>query len=73
MARIFAASTLGAPSALWGTALGVIPPLHMYKQLRGAYGLSRFGATVRLMLLLLSTIFVLTLFGVLLLMVGVFA
>jgi hypothetical protein len=67
------ASTLGAPSALWGAALGIIPPLHMYKQLRGAYGLSRFGATVRLMLLLLSTIFVLTFFGVLLLMVGVFA
>jgi hypothetical protein len=67
------ASTLGAGPALWGTALGVIPPLHMYKQLRGAYGLSRFGATMRLMLLLMSTIFVLTIFGVLLLMVGVFA
>jgi hypothetical protein len=67
------AAMLGAGAALWGTALGVIPPLHMYKQLRGAYGLSRFGASVRLMLLLLSTIFVLTIFGVLLLMVGVFA
>jgi hypothetical protein len=65
------AAMLGAGPALWGTALGVIPPLHMYKQLRGAYGLSRFGASVRLMLLLMATIFVLTLFGVLLLMVGV--
>jgi hypothetical protein len=65
------AAMLGAGPALWGTALGVIPPLHMYKQLRGAYGLSRFGASVRLMLLLMATVFVLTLFGVVLLMVGV--
>ena len=65
------AAMLGAGAALWGTALGVIPPLHMYKQLRGAYGLSRLGASVRLMLLLMATVFVLTLFGVLLLMVGV--
>ena len=38
------AAALGVSAAIWGMALGIIPPLHLYKQLRGAYGLSRFGA-----------------------------
>ncbi|HEY0683326.1 MAG TPA: DUF3667 domain-containing protein [Steroidobacter sp.] len=61
------ADTLGVSAFLWGTALAVIPPLHLYKQLRGAYGLSRFGAWVRLFLLSIMVIFVLTLFAVMLL------
>jgi hypothetical protein len=65
------AASLGVSAGIWGTALGVIPPIHMYKQLRGAYGLSRFGASVRLFLLLIAIVFVLTIFGVLLLVIGV--
>jgi hypothetical protein len=65
------AATLGAPAAIWGSALTFIPPIHMYKQLRGAYGLSRFGAFVRLFLLLIATIFVLTIFTVGLVFIGV--
>jgi hypothetical protein len=64
-------AVLGLSAAVWGTALGIVPPLHMYKQLRGAYGLSRFGATVRLFLLLFFIIFIVTIFGVLLVLLGV--
>ena len=64
------AASLGVSAAIWGTALGIVPPLHLYKQLRGAYGLSRFGAWVRLFLLSIGISIVLTLFFVLLLMIG---
>lgn len=63
-------ATAGLHNAIWGTALVVVPPLHLYKQLRGAYGLSRFGALVRLFLLSILISIVLTLFCILLLMLG---
>lgn len=65
------AATAGLRPAIWGTALGIVPPLHLYKQLRGAYGLSRFGAVLRLFMLFIMIIFVLVLFGLLLLALGV--
>jgi hypothetical protein len=65
------AASIGVSSVVWEAALVLIPPIHMYKQLRGAYGLSRAGAAVRLVLLLVATIFVLALFGVLLIYLGV--
>ena len=49
----------------------VVPPLHIYRQLRGAYGSSRFGAIVRTMLVMFFGLFVLTLFVVLLVTMGV--
>lgn len=49
-----------------------VPPIHMYKQLRGAYELSRFSAFWRLMLLSLFIWIVLTLFLQLLLVLGAF-
>jgi hypothetical protein len=61
---------LGVSAWIWGTAIGIVPPLHLYKQLRGAYGVSRFGAWVRLFLLTIMITFVLTLFGVILVAVG---
>lgn len=61
---------LGVSAWIWGTAIGIVPPLHLYKQLRGAYGASRFGAWVRLFLLSIMIIFVLSLFGVILVAVG---
>ena len=67
------AAVLGVSAAIWGTALGIIPPFHIYKQLRGAYGLSRFGATLRLFLLTIAITIVLTIFSTLLLTVGVLA
>ena len=63
-------SNAGVHPGIWGTALGVIPPLHLYKQLRGAYGLSRFGAFVRLFLLSILIIVIVTLFSMLLVMLG---
>ena len=64
------AAAFGISGAIWGTALGIIPPLHLYKQLRYAYKLSRFGATVRLFLLTIGISIVLTIFSALLLLLG---
>ncbi|WP_129641370.1 DUF3667 domain-containing protein [Peristeroidobacter agariperforans] len=61
---------LGVSAWIWGTAIGIVPPLHLYKQLRGAYGVSRFGAWVRLFLLSIMIIFVLTMFAVILVAIG---
>jgi Protein of unknown function (DUF3667) len=65
------AAVLGVSAWIWATALSVIPPIHIYKQLRGAYGLSRFGASVRLMVLFIFITIIVSLFGVLLLFLGV--
>lgn len=65
------ASAFGMSGVLWSIVLGIVPPIHMYKQLRGAYGLSRFGAWARLFVLLIATTIVLTIFALLLVLVGV--
>lgn len=64
------ASAFGVSGAIWGTAIGIVPPLHLYKQLRHSYGLSRFGAFLRLFLLSIGISIVLTIFFVLLLLIG---
>ncbi|HEX5935531.1 MAG TPA: hypothetical protein VFY63_15325, partial [Pseudorhizobium sp.] len=56
--------------AIWGTVLAFAPPIHMFRQLRGTYGLSRFGAAVRLFFLLIATTIVLSLFAALLVVLG---
>jgi Protein of unknown function (DUF3667) len=48
----------------------IVMPLHIYKQLRGAYGLSRFGALARLVILLIAISIVLSIFITSLLIVG---
>jgi Protein of unknown function (DUF3667) len=48
----------------------IAPVLHIYKQLRGAYRLSRFGTLVRMIPLSLSIVFVMTFFLIILLMLG---
>lgn len=48
----------------------LIPPMHLYRQLRGAYGLSRAGALVHLLFVLVSAVLVLGIFVALLLLVG---
>lgn len=64
------ASSLGAPGAILSTLLFFIPPLHMYAQLRGTYGVSRSGAMVRLFFLLIIALVVLSVFSVLLVIFG---
>jgi hypothetical protein len=58
-------------SAVAGFA-SFIPPIHMYLQLKGAYGLSRWSAAWRTMLLVTFAFMVVSLFSGLLLMMGVF-
>jgi hypothetical protein len=53
----------GVSSAIIALAAMLIPPVHMYKQMKGAYGLSRFGAILRTFLLLIFTAITLTLFA----------
>ncbi len=57
----------------WVLALATVfvPPIHIYKQLRGAYGLSRFSASWRTMILLGFIVIVLILFLDVLLLLGV--
>jgi hypothetical protein len=49
----------------------IIPPLHMYRQLKGAYELSRFGALWRLALLLTFAVTALSLFAVAVVLLGI--
>lgn len=46
------ARAIGLPGGMIATVFVLGPPLHMYKQLRGAYGVSRFGAVWRTFALL---------------------
>lgn len=52
--------------------LWLIPPFHMYRQLRDAYGLSRFGALWRTVLLTLFALVVVSLFAAVLVGLGTF-
>ena len=62
---------LGIGGAIAGLAITLIPPIHMYRQLRGAYSLSRFSAIWRTAMLLLFASWSATLFFLLLLAIGV--
>jgi Protein of unknown function (DUF3667) len=61
-------------SATIGLAIAanlIIPPIHMYKQVRYAYGTSRFGAAWRMMMLIMFSFVVLALFVMLIITLGV--
>lgn len=59
---------LGAHFAIPGLGLlAIVPPVHMYLQLRGAYGVSRFGAWWRTWFLSMFAFTALLLFGALIL------
>lgn len=62
---------LGVSGAILGLALTLVPPIHMYRQLKGAYQLSRFGALWRTLFLLVSSMIAGSWFFVLLLGLGV--
>ena len=60
----------GVSSDFTEALLFFVPPVHIYRQLRGAYGLSRASALVRLFFVLIAAVLVLGLFIVLLLLIG---
>jgi hypothetical protein len=62
---------LGIGSTIIGWAIAVIPPVHVYRQLRGAYHLPRWSAVWRTFVLIICAFAALTLFLVLLLLLGV--
>lgn len=74
MSLLFIALSLLSMNGLGGgwvfAALAVVPPLHLYKQLRKAYGLSRFSALWRLLILLVFILVVILLFLQILLLLG---
>jgi hypothetical protein len=55
---------VGAPAV-------IIPPIHIYRHLKGTYGLGRFGAAWRLILLLTFALTALTLFAVAVVLLGI--
>ena len=63
--------TIGFPKGLLYPAFAIITPVHIYRQLRGAYRLSAFSAVWRTAALLLFATWALTLFLLLLIAIGV--
>lgn len=61
---------LGAPNWIIVPAILLIPPLHMYRQLKGAYELGRVGALIRSILLLIFSTIALLVFLLFLLGLG---
>ena len=64
-------AALGLPGGWFALALFVVPPLHMYRQLKEGYRLSRFSAAWRTILLSLFAVLAALLFFLLLVMIGI--
>jgi hypothetical protein len=62
---------IGVMDGLIVMAAMLIPPVHMYRQLRGAYGIGRLSALIRLSALLMFALFALVAYLLLLLAMGV--
>ncbi len=60
----------GTAGAFLASLLFFVPPIHIYKQLRGAYQISRVGALVRTFILVVAACIVVSLFAVLLVGLG---
>ena len=56
----------------WASLLFFVPPFHIYRQLKGAYELTRFGALWRTVVLLIFSFIVLGLFAALMVGLGLF-
>ena len=65
-------TSIGIRHGLINLAFVLFPPIHIYRQLRGAYSLTRRSALWRTFLLVWFAAIVLTLFGLILLAIGVF-
>jgi hypothetical protein len=61
---------LGLGSGWIALMVMAVVPLHIYKQLRGTYGSSRFGSVVRTWYLLFAALFVLSIYTSLLFLIG---
>ncbi len=66
------AGLIGVPGSISTLAVLLIPPIHLYKQLRGAYDLRRFSAFWRLLVLSAFIWIIVALFVQLLLLLGLF-
>ncbi len=64
---------LGIGEWLFGLAITFVPPIHMYRQLRGAYSLSRWSAIWRTFMLLMFSSIAASLFLLLLVALGALA
>lgn len=73
MLGVICALFIGVPGAdiIIGLAIAFYPPVHMYRHLRYAYEISRFGAFWRMILLSTFAIIALTLFATLIIALGV--
>ena len=69
---VTALAKLGVMEAIYGSLLFLVPPVHIYKHLRGTYALTRFSTLWRLCALTIFTVIVLGLFLQLLLLLGAF-
>ncbi len=56
----------GVATGLVALALWLIPPVHIYRQIKGTYLLGRWGALIRTVVMLVFSLFTLILFGLLL-------
>ncbi|MBE5074490.1 DUF3667 domain-containing protein [Erythrobacteraceae bacterium E2-1 Yellow Sea] len=76
MSLLFIALSILSAAGIGGTwifmTLAVVPPIHIYKQLRGAYGLSRGSTAWRLCVLSICIAAVLVIFLQALLLIGAF-
>ncbi len=61
---------VGVGSGFLALIMMFVPPVHIYKQLRYTYGLSRLGAFVRMFLLLFAALIVLSIYTSLLVFIG---
>jgi hypothetical protein len=72
MLLLSAGSVIGLVSDSVASLAWFVPPVHMYRQLRGAYGVSRGGAVWRTMLLTIFAFIAISLFASLLVAIGAF-
>ncbi len=64
-------AAIGVSGGIWGGLLIFYPPIHMYRQLRHAYQLSRPEAVVRVLFLFIFTLVTMLLFFLILMALGV--
>jgi hypothetical protein len=72
MLLLSAGSVIGLVSASIASLLWFVPPVHMYRQLRGAYALGKWGAAWRASVLTVFAFIAIGLFASLLVAIGAF-
>jgi len=72
MLLLVAGSLVGLVSPSAASLLWLVPPIHMYRQLRGAYAVSRLGALWRTVALTAFAFVAIALFALLLVAIGAF-